>query len=364
MNLAWGTPYAAVFQEQVDGNPQKYRTHYLFSDEFSQKAQIPLPTVIETPKLDVPVVESPLVEPTLPYSLKNIPPAPKPVPTLPSEKTVQPIASQVQSPANASTIVEPLERSIILAHYEKATLESVGQILKKYKSIPGGVTLEGVAKGFPEIKSVKYDNEKNTFILNGKLIYQNPLSKGEMKQIFKAVQSDDLIGVSLGDKDIIYGALDEGSLTSIYLKLADHFLGSIVFANYRWVTYQTFPGGYKPKANFGAGQYYAVYFNFDHFNFEVKNNKIRSKDSLLTATLIPLTAQQDAVGGYHPDYAKIEKSIFPKEYEDNIQHIVNNMPFYQDEGRVRKANAYGEAAAFARTLNESPISLSELIEKL
>jgi hypothetical protein len=40
------------------------------------------------------------------------------------------------------------------------------------------------------------------------------------------------------------------------------------------------------------------------------------------------------------------------------------MPFYQDEGRVRKANAYGEAAAFARTLNESPISLSELIEKL
>lgn len=50
----------------------------------------------------------------------------------------------------------------------------------------------------------------------------------------------------------------------------------------------------------------------------------------------------------------------PKEFEDNINHI----SFYQDEGRIRKANAYGEAAAFACMLNESSVSLSELIRNL
>jgi hypothetical protein len=55
--------------------------------------------------------------------------------------------------------------------------------------------------------------------------------------------------------------------------------------------------------------------------------------------------------------------LFPLEYENNIQHIIDQMAYYQDEGRIRKVNAYGEAASFARTL-KAQASISELIENL
>lgn len=322
---------AAVFQELVDQNPDTYKTHILFTENIPSGAQLPASKDLKAPEKILP-----LTEPNQTFFIQSI------------------ISPVIVSPGSSK----------MSAHYERATLESVERIIRRYKSIPGGVTLEGVAKGLPKIQTIDYAPEKNIFILNDGILYQNPLSKGQMREILSAIQSDDLMGVSLGDKDIIYGALPEGSLGSINLKLTDHFLGCIIFANNRWVSFHSFPDGYRPRTNMRSGTLFGVYFNFCNFTFEVKDNEIKSSGSHLTITLIPLTSQQDSLGGYLPDYVRIVQGLMPKEYEDNITHVVKNISFYQNEGRIERANRYGEAAAFARAVRESGASINDLIKKM
>ena len=320
--------HAAVFQEPVDGQPDKYQSQFLFDQNFNEKI-IPGNAALFLPALNASVPEA--------------------------------SSGQLQSSVSPSPTAGDIR---IMASYQKITRESLDNIIQTYKSIPGGITLEGMAQGLPTLNAVQYDANKNTFLLNGSLAYENPISKSEMKSILQAIASDDRMGVSLGDQDIIYGGLVPGSIPTVYMKLADHFLGCIIFANERWVAFNKFLGGYKPKANTQTGGCYAVYFNFNEFNFEIKDNVIKPVNSHLGIMIIPLTGQKDGLGGYLPDYDKVAVGAVPQVYEENIAHIVNNMSNYQNETRIQKINHYGEAAAFARALKNGNASLDKLIETM
>jgi hypothetical protein len=339
---------AAVFQEPVDANAQKYKTRYLFADNFAA-SQIEMP---ELPAVQAPTLDSFVNETPTKVSSPQ-------VQTLPGQEVKLP--GQLFSPTNLQAVTGPIH---IYASYERATVESVKQIVAKYKSVPGGITLEGVGQGLPDISQIQYDAGTNSFLMNGMVKYENPVSRFEMKSLLKALSQDDLMGVSLGDEDIIYGSLQEGSLPSVYMKLLDHFLGCVVFANNRWLYTHAFPENYRPKQNFSAGDYYAVYFNFKDYQFALDGNQIKSLNSRLNITLIPLTNQKDDKGGYIPDYVRIAAGMIPTEYEDNIHHVVKNMNYYQDEMRLRKVDAYGQAAAFVRALKEQGQSLNSLADSL
>jgi hypothetical protein len=320
--------FSAIFQEPMPQDPKTFKTHYFFL-----KDKFPAPFQEQLKPQDP-------VSPGLTPSVK--------VPLTPASVPVVPL------PASSVT-----GATRINACYEKPTLEKVNRLFKKYKDIPGGITLEGKASGLDDIKKVSYDPQKNVFLLDDQCIYENPLSGEETKVLLSAIEKGDLAGVSLGDKDVTYGALEEGSIPCINLKLADHFLGCIVFANEQWVKQHSFPGGYTPKNNSqtGAG-YYAAYFNFKDYVFTKKNDKIALEKASLVATVIPLLKSKDR---FLPDTWKIMRKMIPEAYEANTQHIIREIGSYEQDSRLQKVLAYGEVTAFARILKEKGISLSGLI---
>ena len=272
------------------------------------------------------------------------------------------IPVEIQKPAaqQESLPVKTDSGPYLKAQYIRPTVENIKQIVDKYKSIPGGITLEGTALGIPAINQIQYIPEKNAFLLNKTLVWENSLTPAEMKEIFNALERDDLMGVSLGEKDMIYGALPEGSLTSIFLKLSDHFLGCIAFACQEWIRYSAFPQGFVPKRDDQTAGIYAVYFNFSQFEFEIKNNMVTPKNANMDITMIPLLESQNKTE-YLPDYTRIASANFSKSFEENSTHIAKNADYYAKDSRLQKVLAYGQLTALARALKASGVKLSGIL---
>jgi len=261
---------------------------------------------------------------------------------------------------------EAISNMHFTANYEIITKESADSIIGKYKSIPGGVTLEGEGRGIRKVKDVKYDSEHNAFVLDGDIIYKCPVTPAEMKQIFQSIHSDDRMGVTLGDIEMIYGRLQDNSMITIHLKLAGYFLEDIVFNRLDLLADYNLSENYIPKENMtkmdtGGVE---VHFNFSGYTFVEKQNKIELSDAHLTINLIPLAEKKRLDGGYLPDYQVIKAGKVSKEYEANIQHIAKNIQYYMKERILRIINSYGESAAFARALKRSGIDLNTLSSQL
>ena len=272
------------------------------------------------------------------------------------------IPVEIQKPAvqQQSVSVNTYAGPYLKAQYVRPTVENIKQIVDKYKSIPGGITLEGPALGIPAINHIQYIPEKNAFMLNKTLIWENSLSPAEMKEIFNAMEKDDLMGVSLGEKDLIYGGLPEGSLASIFLKLSDHFLGCIAFACQEWIRYSTFPEGFVPKSDAQTAGIYAVYFNFRQFEFQISNNMVTPKNANMDITMIPLLESENKTE-FLPDYNRIAAGHFSSAFEENSTHIAKNADYYSKDSRLQKVLAYGQLTALARALKASGIKLSTLL---
>jgi len=246
------------------------------------------------------------------------------------------------------------------ARYTPITMEKVNNIMNRYKSIPGGITLEGRIKGLGEITSVVFDRKNNRFIINDKLIYANKVSVPEVKEILNSIYNDDLLGISLGKKAHIYGDLSKGTIPYVNLSMLDHFLGTIVFAGKNWIKYHKFPNNYRPKIDYNSRGIHAVYFNFNNFTVKKDKNILISNHADLDITLIPLTDKKDKNGGFIPDYKQIEKGYISKPFEQNTRHIVQAINEYSKDSRFQKVIAYGYTAALARLFKESNISALKL----
>jgi len=251
------------------------------------------------------------------------------------------------------------------AVYNVINEERASEIIKKYKSIPGGVTLEGEGIGLGHIKSAYYDSQKHCFVINNSVFYDCTVSRQNLIDIFTAIHKDIKMGVSLGSVELIYGALREESKVVLNLKLADDFLGDIVFASVNnLIKGYNFPEGYIPKKNTGTGGYCAVYFNFSNFRFKILNKQCYLIDSNLNITLVPLTNKKGEDGGLLPDYNAINRGKISDEYKANIEHITQNIDYYMKERLLRIVKKYGETAAFARALIKNGIDLTIIISQM
>jgi hypothetical protein len=246
----------------------------------------------------------------------------------------------------------------LTSDYQPVTRSAAQDIVGKYKSIPGGVTLEGASQDLSFVRSAAYVAWANAFVLNGNVVYLNPLSANEFVDIYRALAADDKLGVSMGlQSAIVYGALPPQSDVATNLELADRFLGDIAFGGHRVTNGYVFAPGYEAKTPSG-GSNIAVYFNIHDFRFvQDASGQLSRAGVRLDVTLVPLAAKAGDDGGHLPDLEKIDKGDISPEYVSNVNHLQSNIGYYARERIVRTAIAYGEVAAFVRALKGNGVKL-------
>lgn len=250
--------------------------------------------------------------------------------------------------------------------FKKPDVKYAQEVVKKYKSIPGGITLEGNGSGLGFITGAVYDKTSGDLLLNGKYRYELPVADAQAKALLQALAKDDRLGVSLGDSQIVYGALSVEDPAAVAMKLADHFLGCIVFNQDDWLKGYKLAGGYKPLTNYGklgAGGI-AVYFTFGDFAFKTSGNAVVPDGSSLSITLIPLSKEKNAEGGHLPDQKAIESNRNSYFYKQNIQHILDNSNHYMREPLLHSVACLGQFAALARALKANGVDLAALASQM
>jgi hypothetical protein len=245
------------------------------------------------------------------------------------------------------------------------TVEEARKTIQEYHSIPGGVVLEGTAAGLGQINSVEYDSRYNAFIVDGRAAYFMRVPPQTVAVLCRAIDQDDKVGVSLGKTALVYGKVPPESALAWDLKLADHFLGSIVFAEKEWLNGYRFPGGFRPETqNSNNNTHVAVFFKFHDFDFQVQEQEIRVAREAFDAEIVPLSTAVSSEGGHLPDENAISQGQIPQAWESNARHVAENIGYYRQERIVDKIFAYGEVAAFIRALKQADFDLTDLAAKI
>jgi hypothetical protein len=243
--------------------------------------------------------------------------------------------------------------------FKPVTPEAAKDIRREYGTIPGGVVLQGSAAGFGRIGRVQYDGRYNALTLDDRAVYFAPVNAGSVAVLARAIAQDNRVGVSLGQIQLVYGAVPETSDVARDLKLADSFLGDIVFARQKSIKGYKFADGYQPQPQSGNFNV-AVFFNFNGFEFAISDEQVKLKRANFYATLVPLTEGKSTEGGHLPDLDAIAAGRRFPQYELNANHISNNIGYYRREKIIEQTFAYGELAAFLRGLKESGVDLRRL----
>lgn len=259
---------------------------------------------------------------------------------------------------------EAFEDVKIKSKYEPATKKMAEEILSKYKSVPGGVTMEGVGRGLRGVRDVQFQRSDNSFLINEKRTYEIPVTRREMKDILLAIDENEKMGVSLAGEQIVYGALDKQHRIARTVRLVDQFLGHIAFAvqgNEQFADYKL-ANGYVPKVYDGPQESgMCVFFRFGDYDFKKTRKTYELASCDVAITLVPTETEKRADdGGALPDYEAIKNGYMPIEWEMNVKHISDHMAYYMQERMMRMVNCYGEAAAFSRALKENGIDLKQL----
>lgn len=264
--------------------------------------------------------------------------------------------------SNAGAAV-PVPVPVTTGTARRATLQDSQDTIKQLGSIPGGVVLEGEAGGLGKVDNVDYDARYNALILDDRSVYFMRIPPSAVVTLCRAIAEDEAgtIGVSLGRTQLVYGKLPEDSGVVWDLKLADHFLGSIVFAwNDGWTNGYRFAGGYTPEPNRGPDFNVAIFFMFNDFQFEVRKQELQPMHEGFLARLFPLSNSEASNGGLKPDDAAISNGQMSEQYLKNAQHLAENISYYRREKIVDRMFAYGEVAAILRTLNKQGFDLEAL----
>jgi hypothetical protein len=250
--------------------------------------------------------------------------------------------------------------------YRPITRDRASEIVKTYKSIPGGFTLEGSSPDFSFVRSAVYEPAANAIILNNDVVYLSPVSASELREILRALASDDRLGVSLSGASaaIIYGQLAPYGDVAMNLKMVDRFLGAIAFGNTQYLAGYRFARGYQARQPSTDTGVIFVYFNCKDFRFdEDLSGALTRSTAKMEITLVP-TSDKGEEGYAIPDFNRINRGDMPKEYIENAKHIQDNLEYYARERIVRTAFSYGEIAAFARAIKAQGGNLEQLAHSI
>ncbi|MCW8132021.1 MAG: hypothetical protein KIS92_16865 [Planctomycetota bacterium] len=243
---------------------------------------------------------------------------------------------------------------------------SAPQVVAAYGDVPKGVVLEGTAKGFDALESLAYDKEKNTFTLNGKATYANPVSRKDMQKLFKALLKDDRLGVTLIDGELrTYGELSKDSDMARDLAVTDRFLGGVIYGIERLLGEAKLPGNYKPQKAEDRKIPVVAFSSFTEYAFEKKDEVYQRSGLSLSIMLIPLSDKKTPSGGHLPDEDALKTFEMNKADKANLDHLKSYQAEYFKMEQFSKSVVWGEAAAFARMVRDSgKIEAEEFLKML
>ncbi len=243
--------------------------------------------------------------------------------------------------------------------------QRVGATMATYGSLPKGVLLEGVAEGFESLRTLAYDRSKNCLIVNGRARYPLPVTRARFREIVLALQRDDRLGVSivLGERDIVYGALEKASSIARHMRQTDLFLIAVVFGWIERLGGTSLPAAYTPRQAEG-GRPTVCYHTFTDYRFRKLGDTYRLANVDLRTTLVPMGAGRAADGGYVPDWEALRQNRFDPTYRANADHVQQYEDAYLRLPAVRQTARCGEAAAVIRYLKRSGVNLRVLAAEL
>lgn len=237
--------------------------------------------------------------------------------------------------------------------------------LNSYREIPGGVVLEGVARGFEDLKEIGYDKEKDEFILNGKDRYKNPLSRKDWVALYRALKKDDLLGVSLSNGEPrVYGAMGKSSPMVANLIESDKILGGIIYGLHELLGEIKLPNNYKPKRSDKRKVKVIAFTAFTNYDFEKKDGRYVLRDNSLNIQIVPLASDKSDTGGHMPDEETLKGFIMEDSDRENIAHLKSFQTEYFKMEPMGTTNKWGEAAAFTRLVRETNIEHEELLKAM
>ena len=247
-----------------------------------------------------------------------------------------------------------------VGNFRPATIESARGAVQQYGSQFGGVVLEGTGAGLPSIYKLEYNRMANALVANDRAVYFSPVSARALAILARAIAQDERIGVSLGSTHVVTKSLPPESEVALDLKIADHFLGDIVFAKPEWTRGYRFRDGFEPKPHAGNDFDVAVYFIFNGFAFAIDGEELRSARVGFDVSLVPLSNRKASDGGHLPDEDAILRGIGSAQYEENARHIARNIDYYRREKLIEIVFAYGEVAALLRATKNNGLDLVAL----
>jgi hypothetical protein len=247
--------------------------------------------------------------------------------------------------------------------YRPPTVEGAAKTRDTYRGgIPGGIVLEGIATGLDQVNDIQYDPLYNGFVLDDGAFYLPRIPPATLAVLCRAIASDPSVGVSLGLVDQVYGGVPEESPLAWDMKIADHFLGDIVFARNEWTTGYRLANEFSPKSPPSGQNYHvAVFFTFDGFDFRVEKGEAIPKANFV-AQVLPLSGSSAPDGRHQPDFEAIKEGRTVPEFETNARHVAENIRYYRRERIIDRMFVYGAAAAFVRHLKEAGFDLKDLAE--
>jgi hypothetical protein len=254
----------------------------------------------------------------------------------------------------------PSAGATVSGSFKPATLESARGAVSRYGSQFGGVVLEGTGTNLPPIQKVEYNRMANALVINDRAVYFSPVSARALSTLARAIAEDERVGVSLGSTHVVTKSLPPESEVALDLKIADHFLGDIVFGRPEWTRGYRFRNGFEPQKHAGDDFHVAVYFTFNGFAFSIDGDELRGAQAGLDVSLVPLSDKKAGDGGHLPDEDAILRHAGSRQYEANAQHVADNIDYYRGEKLIDGVFAYGEVAALLRAMKRDGRDLAAL----
>lgn len=248
----------------------------------------------------------------------------------------------------------------VRGNFRPATVESAREAVQRYGSQFGGVVLEGTGAGLPQIHKVEYNRMANALVANDRAVYFSPVPAPALAILARAIAADDRVGVSLGSTHVVTKSLPAESEVALDLKIADHFLGDIVFARPEWTRGYRFRNDFVPQRHTGSDFDVAVYFMFNGFAFGIEGEELRSVRVGFDVSLVPLSGKKAGDGGHLPDEDAILRRAKSEQYEGNARHVADNIDYYRREKLIDIVFAYGEVAALLRAVKANGRDLTAL----
>ncbi len=255
--------------------------------------------------------------------------------------------------------------------FQPTDRETAVEIDRRDGHLGGGVLLEGTASGLDAIDagSVRYDPGLLAITFNGNSAYFLNVGPLDAQAICRQVADDKLgrIGVSMSAPTyLVFG--DNGdrnyrnTQVAYDLVLVDSFLADTVFNKNNWNVGYKYLGNFKPRSS-AAQENRLVRWAFKDFVFSITNGRVHLVDANAEARIIPYSATLGPNGEFHPDVDRLaNKYAAPAEEVENAKHLADNMDYYKRERIIARTFAYGETAAFCRTLKQVGADLMQLTQ--